>query len=119
MGEEEEEEEEAGGLAAQALCDSHTHTFHLSYGVLAPSTPPLSGSPEPLHLLAAIYIGMGISRFPPPTSSRTVKHTHTLVHTQPQILSLSRFTLLHITADCKPTLLLHGRVLVQNAEMCV
>lgn len=99
----------------------HTRTHFIS--------PMVSWLPRPLLFLdlrshctcleLSIYIGMGISRFPPPTSSRTVKHTHTLVHTQPQILSLSRFTLLHITADCKPTLLLHGRVLVQNAEMCV
>lgn len=58
-----------GGMGtAQALSDSHshTHTLHLSHGVLAPSTPPLSGSLS-LHLLGDIQWN-GDSRFPPPTT---------------------------------------------------
>lgn len=56
----------------------HTRTHFIS--------PMVSWLPRPLLFLdlrshctcleLSIYIGMGISRFPPPTSSRTVKHTH-------------------------------------------
>lgn len=78
---------------AHALSESHT--LHLSDGVLAPSSPPLSGSLSP-HLLGDIHW------IPSPTAQ-------TLCHSQ-----APPYCVLQLTVNQPVS---HGRILVQNAEM--
>ena len=110
------EEEEEVALVAHKLALTHTHAHTHTHTHTSLPWCPSSLDPSSFWILQPaacweLYSGMGIlCALPPP-------HTHSNVHTQPQILSLSRSTLLHITADCKNHPLQHGRVVAQNAEM--